>query len=157
STLLEKLQQLTGELEARVGDRTRQLTDQIAARDKAETALRITEARQALLPKLSDALRTLSDPLEMRQAAVRLLGEHLGLARVYFFDVERDASGGWVHVVERGYQSHPALPDLVGRHALKDFGEELHERFARGEVVSVADVDGLAARERAAYHAVGVR
>lgn len=157
STLLEKLQQLTGELEARVSDRTRQLTDQIAARDKAETALRITEARQALLPKLSDALRTLSDPLEMRQAAVRLLGEHLGLARVYFFDVERDASGGWVHVVERGYQSHPALPDLVGRHALKDFGEELHERFARGEVVSVADVDGLAARERAAYHAVGVR
>ncbi|HEY4012082.1 MAG TPA: ATP-binding protein [Polyangiaceae bacterium] len=159
STLLERLQQLTGALEARVVDRTRQLTDQIAARDKAEAALRITEARQALLLKLSDALRTLSDPHEMRQAAIRLLGEHLGLARAYFFDVERDADGGWGHVVERGYRSDPALHEFVGSHALKDFGEETFEGFARGEVVSVADIEdlrGLTTRQRAAFRALGV-
>ncbi len=158
STLLEKLQQLTGALEARVVDRTRQLTDQIAARDKAETALRITEARQALLLELSDALRTLSDPLEMRQAAVRLLGEHLGLARTYFFSVERDTDGGWVHVIESGYRSDPALDEFVGPHALRDFGEEMFESFARGEVISVADVQdlhGLTEPQRAAYRAVG--
>lgn len=159
STLLEKLQQLTGALEARVVDRTRQLTDQIAARDKAETALRITEARQALLLELSDALRALSEPREMRQAATRLLGEHLDLARTYFFAVERDADGGWVHVVEPGYRSDPALRELVGQHALNDFGAQLFEGFARGEAVAIADVDDLdelTERQRAAYRALGV-
>jgi len=160
STLLEELQQLTGALEARVVDRTRQLTDQIAARDKAETALRITEARQALLLELSDELRTLREPREMRQAAVRLLGEHLGLARTYFYDVERDADGGWVHVIEHGYQSDSALHELVGRQALKDFGAEMLEPCARGEVVAVEDIEDvrvLTEPQRAAYHALGVR
>ena len=159
SRLLEELQQLTGALEARVVDRTRQLTDQIAARDKAEKALRITEARQALLLELSDALRTLSDPQEMHQAATRLLGEHLGLARTYFFKVERDADGGWVHVIERGHRNDPGLREFVGHHALKDFGEEMFETFARGEVVSVADIEGirgLTEPQRAAYRALGV-
>ena len=160
STLLDKLQQLTGALEARVVDRTRQLTDQIAARDKAETALRMTEARQALLLELSDALRTLSEPQAMRQAAMHLLGEHLGLVRTYFFEVEQAAEGGCVHVMERGYQNDPALPEWLGAHALKDLGEELFESFARGEVIAVADIEELPAlteRQRAAYRALGVR
>lgn len=159
STLLAKLQQLTGALEARVLERTRQLTDQIAARDKAETALRITEARQALLLELSDALRTLSDPQEMRQTAVRLLGEHLGLARTYFFNVEHDADDGWVHVIDSCYRNDAALHEFVGHHALKDFGEEIFESFGRGEVVSVADVADLHAlteRQRATYRRLGV-
>jgi predicted ATPase/signal transduction histidine kinase/CheY-like chemotaxis protein/tRNA A-37 threonylcarbamoyl transferase component Bud32 len=160
STLLERLQLLTGALEARVVDRTRELTDQIAARDKAETALRITEARQALLLTLSDELRTLSDPFEMRQVAVRLLGEHLGLARTYFFNVELGADGAWVHVVEPGYRNDPSLHELVGPQALKNFGEETFDGSARGEVVSVADIEdlhGLTERQRAAYRALGVR
>jgi signal transduction histidine kinase len=160
STLLDKLQQLTGALEARVVERTRQLTDQIAARDKAEAALRVTEARQALLLELSDELRTLTDPHDMRQAAVRLLGEHLGLARAFYFFLQSDEQGGSVHIIERGYHSDPALAEIVGSHALKDFGEQLFESLARGEVVSVADVDsveGLTAAQRAAYGALGVR
>lgn len=40
SRLLEELQGLTGALEERVSERTRQLTDEIAARDKAQAALR---------------------------------------------------------------------------------------------------------------------
>ncbi len=40
STLLGELQELTGALEERVVERTRQLTDEIAARDKAQAALR---------------------------------------------------------------------------------------------------------------------
>ncbi len=160
SMLLEKLQQLTGALEARVAERTRQLTDQIAARDKAETALRITEARQALLLELSDGLRSLTDPHEMRQVAVRLLGEHLRLARTYFFNVERDADGGQIYVIERGYRNDPSLHELAGPHPLQDFGEETFASFARGEVVSVADVEdlrGLTERQRSAYRAAGVR
>ncbi len=40
STLLGELQELTGALEERVRERTRQLTDEIAARDQAQAALR---------------------------------------------------------------------------------------------------------------------
>jgi predicted ATPase/signal transduction histidine kinase/CheY-like chemotaxis protein len=160
STLLEKLQHLTGALEERVADRTRQLTDQITARDKAETALRITEARQALLLELSDALRPLRDPDAIRQTAMRLLGEYLGVARAYYFNIERDADGGWVHVVERGYRNEAALPELMGAYALREFGSTLFEGLADGKVISVADieaVDGVTEGQRAACRAVGVR
>lgn len=160
SSLLEKLQQLTGALEERVADRTRQLSDQIAARDKAETALRITESRQALLLRLSDALRTLHDATAIRQTAVRLLGEYLDVGRAYYFSVERSADGSWIQVVEGGYRSDAMLPEFAGSYALKDFGSEgLFEGFARGEVISVGDIEalqGLTATQRAAYRAVGV-
>jgi len=159
STLLEKLQQLAGALEERVAVRTRQLTDEIAARDKAELALRITEAHQALLLELSDTLRTLSDPDAIRQTAMRLLGEHLGVARAYYFNVERDADGGWVHVIEHGYRNEQALPDFVGPHALQEFGHAMFDGFARGEVVSVADITtlpGVTEEQRATFRAMGV-
>jgi signal transduction histidine kinase len=48
STLLEALQRLTGALEERVAERTRQLADEIAARDKAETALRQAQKMEAV-------------------------------------------------------------------------------------------------------------
>ena len=81
STLLEQLQQLTGALEARVAERTQQLTDQIAARDKAEAALRESEERQAFMLRLSDALRPLADSAEIQGQACRLLAEQLDVNR----------------------------------------------------------------------------
>jgi predicted ATPase/signal transduction histidine kinase/CheY-like chemotaxis protein len=159
SSLLRKMQQLTGELEERVASRTRQLTDEIAARDKAEMGLRIAEARQALLLGLSDALRPLTDPDAIRQTALRLLGEHTGLARTFYFRVERDADGQCVKVVEHTYSNDRASPEFIGPYALQEFGDELLAGLARGEAVSIADVqsaDGLNPKQRAAYRAFGV-
>jgi signal transduction histidine kinase len=159
SSLLRKMQQLTGELEERVAGRTRQLTDEIAARDKAEMGLRIAEARQALLLRLSDALRPLADPDVIRQTALRLLAEHTGLARTFYFKVERDADGQCVEVIEHAYANDPALPEFTGPYALDDVGDALLDDLVRGKAVPVADVrcaDGLSPRQEAAYRALGV-
>ncbi|HEY4103947.1 MAG TPA: GAF domain-containing protein, partial [Polyangiaceae bacterium] len=159
STLLRKLQALTGALEERVADRTQRLTDQIAARDKAETALRVTETRQALLLELSDALRTLRDPDAIKQTAMRLLGAHLGVARAYYFHVERDADGAWIQRIEPGYARDPALPEFAGAHELEPFGREMLESFALGEVVAVEDVaaaPGMTNEQRDVFRAARV-
>ena len=71
STLLEELQQLTGELEARVIERTQQLTDEIAARDKAEVALR--EADQQKDHFLAMLAHELRNPLASISNASELL------------------------------------------------------------------------------------
>lgn len=159
SSLLEKMQQLAGELEERVAGRTRQLTDEIAARDKAETGLKIAEARQALLLRLSDALRSLADADAIRETALRLLGEHTGLARTFYFKMERDTDGRYVQRIEHAYSNDPALPALVGSYAREDLGEEFIGALSHGELVSIADVEtvaGLSDRQRAAYRALGV-
>jgi predicted ATPase/signal transduction histidine kinase len=89
SMLLEELQQLTGALEVRVADRTQQLTDQIAARDKAEVALR--EADQQKDEFLAMLAHELRNPLASISNAGELLartapegsptGELLGLLK----------------------------------------------------------------------------
>jgi predicted ATPase/signal transduction histidine kinase/CheY-like chemotaxis protein len=70
SSLLKKMQQLTGELEERVAGRTRQLTDQIAARDRAEAALRETDRQKddflaMLAHELRNPLASISNASEL--------------------------------------------------------------------------------------------
>lgn len=52
----------------------------ITERRRAESALRASEERHALLLRLSDALRTIEDEVEIQNTAMRLLGEQLGLS-----------------------------------------------------------------------------
>lgn len=66
-------------------------------RAHTEAALRESEGRQVFLLKLSDALRPLTDAKEIQQITCRLLGEHLGVDRAYYVDID-DAPGesfGW--------------------------------------------------------------
>lgn len=131
----------------------------IGDRRRAEAKLRESEERQALLLRLSDTLRIMTDPAEIRRAAMQLLGGQLGLARIYYFDVERDDDGDWVHVIERGFQRDPDQVEFVGRYSLSDFGDWMFEGFARGDVIAVSDIEthpGLTEDQRAAYRAVGV-
>ena len=65
-------------------------------------AKRENEARQALLLAVGDAIRILSDPAEVQQTAMRLLGEHLGFSRAYYFEVVRE-DGGWVDVIDAAW------------------------------------------------------
>ncbi len=76
-TLLEKLQQLTGALEERVADRTRQLTDEIAARDKAEMALRqADQQKDEFLAMLAHELRNPLAPIaQAGEILTRMLGD----------------------------------------------------------------------------------
>ncbi len=70
SRLLARMQQLTGELEERVSGRTRQLTDEIAARDKAEGALRAADRQKddflaMLAHELRNPLASISNASEL--------------------------------------------------------------------------------------------
>src|SRR5262249_38420939 len=63
-----------------------------AEQARSEEALRQSEARQAFLLRLSDAIRSLSDPSDVQETAARLLGEQLHVNRV-----------GYAEIDERGY------------------------------------------------------
>ena len=113
------------------------------------------EARQALLLRLSDALRSIDDPVAIRRTAMELLGEELGLARLFYFAVEADDDGSPVQVVEHGYRRDPVQAAFVGRHASSAFGDG----FDRGDPVVVSDIEtlvDLTDEQRAAYRALGV-
>ena len=101
---------------------------------KAEAALRASEERLYFLLQLSDALRPLSDPAEVQEAAARLLGDHLQVNRVGYAEVE----GG--HYAIRGEYTR-GVPPLVDRGPAGSFGATLREAYQRGDIVAVTDID----------------
>lgn len=105
-----------------VGDRQRLvgvLFNNINERKRAEAALRAKQERQAFLLRLSDALRALSDPLEVQREACRVLGEHLGVERTQYGEVDLRRR---VITITRDHCSTArhagALPSLVGEYGL---------------------------------------
>ena len=89
----------------------------ITERKQAEADLREKEERQAYLLKLSDALRLLSDPIEVLETASRLLGEQLQTDRVFYSEMD-EARG--LLVVERDF-SREGVPSLAGSYPLEAF------------------------------------
>lgn len=55
---------------------------------RIEVALRENAERQGFLLNLADALRPLSDPIEIQAKAARLLGEQLRSGRAYYVEVD---------------------------------------------------------------------
>jgi PAS domain S-box-containing protein len=111
------------------------------------TASLRNESRHAFLLALDDALRPLADPVEIQATASRVLGEHLGVNRVAYFDV-RDEH----YVIERDYVR--AVPTLVGRYPAASFGSNALAQFRRGQTAIATDVSGdvsLTVAERSAY------
>ena len=83
---------------------------------RAEAALRQTQARQAFLLCLSDALRPLQDAQAITLQATRLLGEHLGVNRAFYAEVRGDA---WL--VAKGYEQG-VIPLPEGLHEARTYG-----------------------------------
>jgi PAS domain S-box-containing protein len=106
---------------SRVGDNGSRIVsvifDDITERKQAEAALREREERKAFLLKLSDALRPLSDPIEIEGTASRLLGEQLRADRTLYAEI--DAALGDI-VIARDFVRGGA-PSLVGRYPMEDF------------------------------------
>src|SRR5215831_20954458 len=103
------------------------------ANDLEVATLRASEERQAFLLKLSDALRPLSEPLDMQETAARLLGEHLKANRVGYAEISSNGS-----TIRREWLC--GVKPLAGRGMAGAFGEELTSAFRRGETVVVSDV-----------------
>src|SRR6059058_4841461 len=76
------------------------------------------EEREAFLLRLSDALRPLSDPLDVQEVAARLLGEHLRVNRVGYAQLEDRA-----FVIRREYIS--GVAPLAGHRAPGGFAAAL--------------------------------
>ncbi len=128
----------------------------ITERKRAETALREAEARQAFLLKLSDALRSLSDPVEIQAEAARVLGEYLQADRVMYGEVE--GVDDEVFIIRRDYR-RPEMPSTVRRHRFDDYGGYVAQELRAGRTLVVADVSAMlehTAAERAAYASVSI-
>jgi PAS domain S-box-containing protein len=116
---------------------------------RAEAALRANEERLAFLLRLNDALRPLSDPLDVEEAAARLTGEHLRVNRVGYAEID-----GKEYIIRREYVR--GVPPLAGQGPTGTFGAALRDAYRRGETVVVNDISAdprLTEPERAAMQA----
>jgi len=129
----------------------------VTAQRDVEAALRATEAQQAYLVRLGDALRSLRDPIEIQAAAARLLGEHLEASRVMYVEVDGEHDE---HVTVHREFRREGVPSAVGRYRLEDFGPSIARELRSGRMLVAADVRELAdlgQAELATYAALGVR
>ena len=124
-------------------------------RAHAETTLRESAERQAVLLKLSDALRPLAEPLAVQVEAMRVLGQHLAVDRAQYHEVE--PNNEWIRP-GGGYANGGALH--VNRSRMDEFGAFVRDAYEGGRTLIVADTEldeRLSTAERIAFAGIGVR
>jgi len=110
------------------------VSDVTDTREALRERLQRNEERQAFLLALSDALRPLSNPLDVQEVSSRLLGEYLGVNRVGYAELENQE-----YVVRREYAR--GVAPFPGQGPRGGFAAALSDAFRRGETVVVHDVD----------------
>ena len=101
---------------------------------RSEASLIRTAGRDAYRVRLADALRAISDPVEIQGAAARLLGERFGASRVHYAEFEDDGEHA---IVRRDYA--PKGPNRAGRYRMADFAT-LHRETGAGRTFLVEDI-----------------
>ena len=91
--------------------------DDITARKHTEATLRSSEEKQAFKLKLSDAIRPLSDPIEIQGRASFILGEQLNANRVFYGEIDEESGQ---MLVERDFVRR-GTPSAPGRYPLEIF------------------------------------
>jgi PAS domain S-box-containing protein len=104
----------------------------ITERKRAEEALRKRTEREAFLLKLSDALRPLSDTLEIQGAVTRTVMDYFSADRCYYCEIEDD------NAVIRQDASVGDLSSLVGVYPLRMFPNKAF--IDAGRPIMVTDV-----------------
>jgi PAS domain S-box-containing protein len=116
------------------------------------TEKRLAEARQEFLLGLWDRLRTMSEPREIMNVAVRALGRHLSASRVGYGLVEADDR---TVVVSSSYEDGlDALPD---RQDLERVGGHIIGPQRDGQSVVVADIAADALADQAMWESLAIR
>lgn len=125
----------------------------VTDRKKNEEFLARSDRLNTFRIALSDAIRPLSNPLEIQAAANQIFGSYLNVSRAFYFEVTGTAQeyysvagGGYVDGVEI------VPPDDYPAEA---YSTEVYDRLARGETVVVSDVvaEPYLARENLAAYA----
>ncbi|HEV9036609.1 MAG TPA: ATP-binding protein [Puia sp.] len=112
------------------------------------------ERQQEYLLKLTDALHLLSDPVEIRRTAIRVVGEHLDASRAFYAEFEPDGS---TYTIPDNYVS-PGYSPRVGRFSGNAFPTVIRW-FLRGEmpvIDNVEDTPGLTDAEKEGSIAAGI-
>ncbi|HEX8673520.1 MAG TPA: GAF domain-containing protein [Longimicrobium sp.] len=126
----------------------------IEVRDVTEE--RRTARRMEFIAELGQALQPLTDPDEAMTTAARMLGEHLGVDRCAYADVEADED----HFILTGNFTRGDTKSIVGRYAMSAFGAEAL-RLMREDLPYVVDDmmtdPRVSAADRAAYEQTQIR
>lgn len=91
--------------------------EDITARKQADAALRSSEEKQTYKWKLSDAIRSLSDPVEIQWTASQILGEHLRANRVFYGEIDEEAGA---LLIEQDFVRE-GTPSAAGQHSMEVF------------------------------------
>src|SRR5262249_25707973 len=78
----------------------------------------------------------------VQHTASRILGEHLGVSRAFYFSTELQREG-IVFIVASDFYRHAEMPSLIGRHPGATFGTALLDNITRGDTLGVQDVHAL--------------
>jgi PAS domain S-box-containing protein len=127
--------------------------EDITERKVAEEAERRKAAFEGYKLKLADALRSIGNPESIQFEAARVLGEHLGVHRVAYFELE-----GSEYVVLRDYHDENSV-SLIGRYPVDIYGPWQRGEYEAGRVVVVTDTSvepNFSEPEREAFVAIGV-
>ncbi|HEX2863005.1 MAG TPA: PAS domain-containing protein, partial [Deinococcales bacterium] len=128
----------------------------VTERKRAEAALRESEALQAYLVRLSDALRRAADPAVVLAEACRLLRAELKASRVQFSEFEPDRGMLVVRAENLRDGQVPVWPE----HRLEDFGEHATRSMLEGQGLACRDtreLPGLQQGELEAWEALNIR
>jgi PAS domain S-box-containing protein len=106
----------------------------ITDRKRSEAQLQRAAERDAFRVKLSDALRSLTDPVQIQAEACRLLGEQLGVDRAFYVEIYE--AEGYARVNQ--HYSRGDSPSIVGDYPLAGYGWSM-QIMRRGETIVVAD------------------
>lgn len=93
------------------------------------------EERQAFLLQLSDTLRPMTEPGAIREAAMQLLGQHLGVNRAYYAEALEE---GDTLVTGPGYFN--GVPSLAGYLNISGLDPALREMYLAGRTLVLPDL-----------------
>lgn len=139
------------------GEGSRQIAvvfNDITERKQTEEQLRHAAELDAFRVKLSDALRSLSDPVEIQRAAMRVLGEHIAAERVCYGELTDD---GETIVIADNYLRGDAI-EFIGQVPTSAYGK-VTESLHAGHAFVFSDLDRderLCDAEREAIRALSV-
>ena len=123
-------------------------------RERTEDLLRECQDRLRFLDTLGEQTRSASDSSAIMSISARLLGEHLGVSRCAYADVEADGNRFTI----RDDWSAPGVPSSVGVYTLDSFGPRAALELRGGRTLIVRDAGReLGSSEGAAmFDAMGV-
>lgn len=122
------------------------LLSDVTLRRKADLELRRAAQRDAFRIALADTLGPLADPIDIQEAATRMLGQRLGASRVHYAEISHGEA-----LIRSDYRA-AGVPSVAGRHSLERYRGHFYSEVQAGRTCAYSDISSdlrLSADERA--------